>query len=185
MKRLYNTPEQKQEIKEALDTGSMILILRAFFFPKLARTFLIRLTLVIVTAWVFFRFICIPLVIRGGSMLPTYPEHGFVFCWCPAYWFSSPKRGDIVVMKYGKGVMILKRVVALEGDRVSFTNGVLILNGKPVTEPYIKGPSSWNLPERTVQRGHLYLVGDNRSIPIETHIFGEMHKRYLAGTPLW
>ena len=60
-----------------------------------------------------------------------------------------------------------------------------MLNGKPMTEPYVNGPSKWNLPERTVQRDHLYLVGDNRSIPIETHIFGEMHKRYLTGAPLW
>ena len=34
-KRLYNTEEHRQEVKDALKTGSMLLILRAFFFPKL------------------------------------------------------------------------------------------------------------------------------------------------------
>ena len=184
-KRLYNTAEHRQEVKDALNTGRMSLILRAFFFPKMARTFLLRVMIVILTAWIFFKFICMPLVIQGASMLPTYPARGLMFCWAPAYWFRSPKRGDVVIMKYGKDAMILKRLIALPGDRVAFQDGRLILNGKQVDEPYIKGPSDWTLPERTVARNHYYLVGDNRSVPMEQHIFGEMHKRYLAGAPAW
>ena len=185
IKRLYNTEEHRQEVKDALNTGSLWIILRAFFFPKMARAFLLRVLIVILTAWVFFKFICMPLVIQGESMLPTYPSRGFMFCWAPAYWFKAPRRGDVVIMKYGKGAMLLKRVVALPGDTVAFQNGKLILNRKAVDEPYIKGPSSWNLPERTVERNHYYLVGDNRSVPMELHVFGEMHKRYLQGAPAW
>lgn len=185
MKRLYNTPEHRQEVKEALQTNSLLMILRAFFFPKLARRFLLRVLIVIVTAWIFFRFICLPLVIHGGSMLPNWPVWGFTFCWRPAAWFSKPEIGDVVIMRYGKGAMLLKRVIGLEGDRIMFKNGVLYRNGKIVAEPYIKGPSDWELPERTVQKDHFYLVGDNRSVPMEQHVFGEMHKRYYAGVPLW
>ena len=186
MKRLYNTEEHRQEVKEALNTGSTWLILRAFLFPKMARAFLFRTGILILTAWCFFKFICLPLVIKGESMLPTYPARGFIFCWTPAYWFKSPQRGDVVIMKYGKGVMLLKRVIALPGDTVAFRGGKLIRNGKAVDEPYvIYGPSRWELPERTVERNHYYLAGDNRAVPMEMHVFGEMHKRYLAGAPLW
>ena len=126
------------------------------------------------------------LIVAGGSMLPTYAERGFNFCWRPAYWFSEPERGDVVVMKYGSNkVMILKRLIAKEGDTVEFRNGKLILNGREQEEPYIKGPSDWNLPPRTVEKDHYYLVGDNRSVPMQRHIFGQMHKRYLQGAPLW
>ena len=184
-KRLYNTEEHRQEVKDALKTGSMLLILRAFFFPKLARAFLLRVIIVILVAWCFFRFICLPLVIQGESMQPTYPSTGFMFCWAPAYWFRAPRRGDIVIMRYGRGAMLLKRVIGLPGDTVAFKDGTLILNGKPFPEPYIKGPSNWNLPERKVGRNHYYLAGDNRAVPMELHVFGEMHKRYLAGAPLW
>ena len=184
-KRLYNTEEHRREVKDALNTGSLRLILRAFFFPKMARTFLLRVLMVILTAWCFFRFVCLPLVIQGESMLPTYPARGFLFCWAPAYWFRAPRYGDMVIMRYGRGRMILKRVIALPGDRVAFQNGKLIRNGKAIDEPYIKGPSNWNLPERTVERNHYYLVGDNRSVPMEQHIFGEMHQRYLVGAPAW
>ena len=183
MKRLYNTDEHRKEVKDALNTGSMWLILRAFFFPKMARAFLIRVLIVILTAWVFFKFICMPLVIQGESMKPTYPSSGFMFGWAPAYWFKTPRRGDIVIMKYGRGAMLLKRVIGLPGDRIAFKNGRLIRNGEAVDEPYILGPSDWELPERTVERNHYYLVGDNRSVPMEAHVFGEMHKRYLQGAP--
>ncbi len=184
-KRLYNTEEHRQEVKEALNTGNFRKILVAFFFPKMARIFLFRVIIVILVAWCFFKFICLPLVIQGESMLPTYPSRGFMFCWAPAYWFKTPRIGDIVIMKYGKGAMLLKRVVALPGDKVAFQDGRLIRNGHAADEPYVKGPCDWNLPERTVQRNHYYLVGDNRSVPMELHVFGEMHKRYLQGAPAW
>ena len=58
-KRLYNTDEHRQEVKDALQTGKIWLILRAFFFPRPARAFLLRVIIVILTAWCFFKFICI------------------------------------------------------------------------------------------------------------------------------
>ncbi len=183
--KLFDREEHKREIKEALDTGSFRLLLRAFFFPKMARAFLLRLLIVIVVAWVFFKFVCLPLYIKGGSMLPTYPSRGFNFCWRPSYWFSEPAVGAVVIMKYGKDAMILKRLIAKEGDTVEFRNGVLFVNGKPRPESYIKGPSDWNLPARIVEKDHYYLVGDNRAVPIQRHIFGQMHKKYLQGAPLW
>ena len=184
--KLIDTEAHKKEVREALSSGSFYRLLRAFFFPKMVRSFFIRFLIVAAVAWIFFKFFCLPLVVMGGSMLPTYSERGFNFCWKPAYWFSEPERGDIVVMKYGSNkVMILKRVIAREGDTVEFRNGKLILNGEELSEPYIQGPCDWNLPPRTVEKDHYYLVGDNRAVPMQRHIFGQMHKRYLQGAPLW
>ena len=184
--KLIDHEAHKKEVKEALETGSFCLLLRAFFFPKMVRSFFIRFLIVVVAAWVFFKFICLPLVVMGGSMLQTYVERGFNFCWKPAYWFSEPERGDFVVMKYcSDKVMILKRLIAKEGDTVEFRNGKLLLNGKELDEPYIQGPCDWNLPPRTVEKDHYYLVGDNRAVLMQRHIFGQMHKRYLQGVPVW
>lgn len=185
MKRLYNTQAHKDEIKAALEDGRLSLILLALFFPKDARRFILRILLVALGAYVIFKFIFLPLVIQGSSMKPTYPERGFMFCFAPAKYFSKPQYGDVVIMRYGKGVMLLKRVVGLPGDRISFRKGVLHRNGKAVHEPYINGPCRWELPERTVSEKHFYLVGDNRAVPMEQHIFGEMHQQYYAGVPLW
>ena len=98
--KLIDTEAHKDEVKEALGTDSFRLLMRAFFFPKMVRSFFIRFLIVAAVAWLFFKFICLPLIVAGGSMLPTYAERGFNFCWRPAYWFSEPERGDVVVMKY-------------------------------------------------------------------------------------
>ena len=127
MKRLYNTPEHKEEVKAALQDGRLFVILTALFFPKAAKKFIIRVLCVALGAFLIFKFILLPLVIRGGSMNPTYPERGFIFCFAPAKYLFKPERGDVVIMRYGKGVMLLKRVIGLPGDRIAFRKGVLYL----------------------------------------------------------
>lgn len=59
-----------------------------------------------------------------GFMLP-FMEHQIVS-------WSSPERGDIVVFQGPESqnkLTLIKRVVGLPGDKVSFTNGVLTVNG--------------------------------------------------------
>jgi len=158
---------------------------RRFLFPRLDRRFLIRLVLVALVAYLFFRFVCVPAKIHGGSMEPTYPSSGFDFCWRPAYWLSQPKRGDIVVLRYTGAKLYLKRVVGLPGDRIEFRNGALFVNGEELDEPYVVKPSDWNLPERTVPEGKIYVVGDNRSMPMERHVFGAVKLERLYGSTLW
>ena len=91
--KLIDTEAHKDEVKEALGTDSFRLLMRAFFFPKMVRSFFIRFLIVAAVAWLFFKFICLPLIVAGGSMLPTYAERGFNFCWRPAYCFQNRNAG--------------------------------------------------------------------------------------------
>ncbi len=66
-------------------------------------------------------------------MEPTYRSRGINFCWRLRYLFSKPKRHDVVVVRFaGSKVMLLKRVVGLEGERVEFRDGKLFVNGSPI-----------------------------------------------------
>ena len=159
--------------------------LKEFSLPKPGRRFFIRLGLVALSAFLFFRFVCVPARISGESMEPTYSSAGFDFCWRPAYWFSKPKRGDIVVIRYTDKKLYLKRVAGLPGDKIEFRNGKLFVNGAKVDEPYVKKTSDWNIPERVVPEGKIYVVGDNRSMPMEIHVFGAVKLKRLYGAPLW
>jgi len=146
----------------------------------------IRLLLVAVAAWLFFGYVARPVYIDGGSMLPTYSDRGVNFCWMPIFWFRSPHRGQIVIARYaGERVMLLKRVVALAGEEVEFRDGQLLVNGKEVKESYVALPCNWNLPPRRVDDGYVYVVGDNRSMPIENHKFGQLAVNRIVGVPLW
>lgn len=160
--------------------------LRRFLFPSITPAFLIRVVFVAVCAYLFFGFVCTPFVVRGHSMDPTYHNGAFDFLWKPRFLISGPDRGDVVAISLaGDNVVYLKRVVALAGDTVSFKAGVLYVDGKAVTEPYVEGPCRWNLPARKVERGKVYVVGDNRSMPMEQHDFGQVSVRRIAGSPLW
>jgi len=59
----------------------------------------------------------------------------------------------------GQKIMLLKRVVATEGQSVEFREGSLFVDGKKVNEPYVSAKSDWNLAPATVKPGHVYVVG--------------------------
>lgn len=160
--------------------------IRNFLFPELNRNFLIRIILVAVFAFIIFRYLLIPFRVKGFSMAPTYHNGDFDFCFTLRYIFSPPKRFDIVTVRYaGTHVMLLKRVVATEGETVEFRNGQLFINGKKIKEPYVKGRYYWNLPPRTVKPHHVYVVGDNRNVPMNVQDFGQTDLNRIIGAPLW
>jgi signal peptidase I len=160
--------------------------IRNFLFPDLNRNFLVRATLVAIIAFVFFKYICIPFHVKGYSMSPTYQNGDVNFCFVLRYMFSPPKRFDIVAVRYaGTHIMLLKRVIATQGESVEFKKGVLYINGYEIREPYVKGKCDWDLSPRTVNPHHVYVVGDNRSVPIETHDFGQTDVNRIIGAPLW
>jgi signal peptidase I len=63
---------------------------------------------------------------------------------------STPEYGDIViVVPRNRKEDLIKRVVALPGDRIAVVNGQIILNGKPVpqaVEPALEVPVDANQP---------------------------------------
>ena len=152
-------------------TGSV----KNFFFPRLNRAFLLRLLLVAGSAWLIFSFLLIPLRVEGISMEPTYHNGSFAFCWRLPYFFAPPQRGDVVTVRFsGRDIMLLKRIVALEGDTVAFDDGQLLVNGQTVHEPYVSYRHKWQLDARTVAPGHVYVVGDNRGMAMQQHKFGQV-----------
>lgn len=119
-------------------------------------------------------------------MTPTYKDGQINICWRLKYLFSEPVRHDVVVVRYaGKGVMLLKRVVALGGEEIEIQDGRLIVDGRRIKEPYIRYSYDWNLPPRRVDEGNIYLVGDNRRVPMASHDFGQTSISRVMGAPLW
>ena len=160
--------------------------IRKFLLPSLTTAFLIRASLIAIFAYLFFGHVCLPFRIKGMSMEPTYLNGGFNFCWRLQYIFSEPKRHDVVAVRFaGNRVMLLKRVVALEGESVAFRHGKLFVEGKEIDEPYVRYPCDWNLPPRQVKKDFVYVVGDNRNVPIQNHVFGQTPIDRIKGVPLW
>jgi signal peptidase I len=86
-------------------------------------------------------------VIPTGSMIPTIKINDRVFANKLAYGlmlpfaetqiisWDTPKRGDIVLFKSPQAdTTFVKRVIGVAGDRISFSDGRLHINGNPVRE---------------------------------------------------
>ena len=159
---------------------------RKFFVPDFNRRFFTRLIIVSACAYLVFGHVLRPMRIRGHSMEPTYRDGGFNFCFLWRYRFKQPEPGDVVIVKrIGLEMAFLKRVVATEGQVVEFRRGQLYIDGAVVNEPYASKPCDWEWPPKEVRPGNIYVVGDNRSVPIETHQFGQTPMANIAGGPLW
>ncbi len=159
---------------------------KRFFFPSMNRRYALRIFILAAVAFVVFGYVLTPFVISGESMAPTYGSRGVTFGWKMAYTFSDPQRGDVVIISVaGSRVALLKRIVALPGEEVEFRDGVLLIDGEELDEPYVVKSSDWELPPRVVDEDHYYVVGDNRSMPIEHHHFGQVNRNRITGRPLW
>ena len=131
-------------------------------------------------------FILRPMVINGGSMMPTYSSKGFTFGFLPYFKLYEPQRKQIVILKHaGFNTFLLKRILAFPGETVEIHNGVLFVNGKALDEPYVKDPCDWNMSPREVPKGKIFVLGDNRSMPMGNHMGGMIGRDRLAGIPIW
>ncbi len=160
--------------------------LKEFFFPKLSRKLFARIAVVAGLAYAFFGYVCLPTVIHGRSMEPNWRDGEFTFCCRLIPRLRSVQIGDVVAVRLaGARFMYLKRVVALAGDTVEFRHGTLFRNGEPQAEPYLRFRGDWTLPPRKVPAGMVYLVGDNRAMPMDQHVFGAAEMNRIFGKPLW
>lgn len=152
---------------------------------SLKRT-LIRLPIVILVTFLVFHYALIPVRISGLSMEPTYHSGSINFINGLSYVFSKPRRGDIVaVMIRGRSVMYFKRIVALPGETYAITNGVVHINGAPLAEPYVRHRQAWQIEPSQIPDDSYLVIGDNRGMAQELHLFGVVKEHRLLGKVLW
>ena len=77
--------------------------------------------------------------------------------------FDSPNRGDIVVFRFpGENRDFVKRVIGIPGDTIHIENGLVVLNGEVLKEPYIIHYDGGNMDPIKVTHDTYFGMGDNR-----------------------
>jgi signal peptidase I len=119
----------------------------------------------------------------GVSMKPTLDENGLVIVNKLVYNFRKPARGEVIVFrtKDRPYVYFIKRIVALEGEIVEIKDGQLYINRREQKEPYLVYESDWNIEPFTVKKGCVFVVGDNRRMPSDEHLFTQVAEKNIIG----
>lgn len=117
--------------------------------------------------------------VHGSSMEPLYNDNTMTIF----YRWAQVERQDIVlVQSEALDEMIIKRVIALPGDRVSVQGGVVYLNGGALDEPYVAYPGGPDLAELTVPEGTVFVLGDNRAVSLDSRALGPLPDGEVLGT---
>jgi signal peptidase I len=146
---------------------------------------LVRVAILIVTCFVVFRFVLLPIRVEGISMLPTYKDRSVNVVNRLAYLWHDPQRGDVVSIRLaGPHLMYMKRIIALPGETIAFEHGRVLINGEVLDEPYEKTPCDWNCPPVKLGPDEFFVVGDNRTMPQQFHKFGETPRYRIVGKVL-
>ncbi|MGF1667156.1 MAG: signal peptidase I [Acidimicrobiia bacterium] len=131
-------------------------------------------------------FVVQPFYIPSESMLETLQVNDRVMVSKLTYRFGEIERGDVIVFETGpevemsvaenvvKAVLdalgirssgqedLIKRVIALGGDRVEIRDNEVIVNDSPIYEPYISDAGMADMAVQTIPAGMIWVMGDHR-----------------------
>jgi signal peptidase I len=106
-----------------------------------------------------------------------------------SYRFQKLRRGEVISFRAPgkKNAIFLKRVVALGGDRVEIRDGLVLVNGVAVSEPYaehLPGAVERGDSTVTVPSDEMFVLGDNRDRSEDSRYFGPVPVRNIVGKPV-
>ena len=120
-----------------------------------------------------FTFVVLPVKVKGTSMMPTIHDSDFILM--------------TGVTSYKQIQDVIKRVIGLPGEEISYKNDHLYINGQLVEEPFLKLPFmkkekiKYDLTQYTkdfrikLRHDEYFILGDNRPMSYDSRYFGPVH----------
>ena len=103
--------------------------------------------------------------VNGESMVPSLQNNDRLVLEKISKRITDTKRNDIVVIKYPADISqrLIKRVIAVAGDKVKINNNILYINDKIVNEYYKNENFMRDYDEIVVPKDSIFVLGDNRN----------------------
>lgn len=149
--------------------------------------------LTVVISIIVFKCILLLGVIPSESMESTVNKGNIAIVNGLAYINKEPQRGDIVVFKSSElNDTLIKRVIGLPGETISFEDGYVYIDRQLCYEEYIGKDIETNcLKKFEVPEGCYFLLGDNRENSLDARYWnnpyiakGDIKGKYMTQIPL-
>ena len=133
--------------------------------------------------------VALALVVRGFVHLYTIPsasmtpalKPGDHILVTPYVRDVRPERGDVIVFRRGDTVLV-KRVIATQGDLVEARLGRVIIGGHALAEPYLaEQGASGAIEAQIVPHDCYFVMGDNRASSLDSRSWGVLPQDAIIG----
>ena len=133
--------------------------------------------------------VALALVVRGfvhlytipsASMMPTLAPGDHILV-TPYIRGAEPQRGDVVVFRRGETVLV-KRIVATQGDLIASRLGRVVIGDKSLPEPYIaEQGTSGAIDPQIIPHDCYFVMGDNRASSLDSRSWGVLPRDAIIG----
>ena len=140
---------------------------------------LIPYLVIILVVLILRTFIVTPIMVSGESMVPTLAGNELMLL---KKYDTDYERFDIVVVnKSVEGDNLIKRIIGMPNDTISYKNNVLYINGKALEDVYAYGVTE-DFLEITLDSDEYFLMGDNRAVSLDSRELGIIKDKEIEGT---
>ncbi len=121
-------------------------------------------------------FIATPVRVDGDSMNPTLSNNQILLL---NKMDKNYKRFDVIVFNHN-GNKLVKRIIGLPGDKVTYTDNKLYINDKLIKENYTRKNTD-DFTSDKVPSDMYFVLGDNRSNSLDSRYIGFISKSDIEG----
>lgn len=131
--------------------------------------------------------------VKGGSMRSTLQNGEVMLVNKAAYLLGEPKRQDVVICLYpgryrDKWKLVpqyfVKRIIGLPGETIAIEEGVVLVDGQPLEEPYLDEKHTQrktSMAPVTLGDDEYFVMGDNRDSSNDSRRVGALKRKALIG----
>ena len=136
--------------------------------------------------------------VPSGSMLPTLQLGDRIIVLKIGYTIN---RGDLIVFRRTPAdtsttdADLVKRVIGMPGETISSRGDTVLINGKPLKEPWLPPltthstsqglvncqQSAYDIPTTKIAPGHYFVMGDCRGYSDDSRDWGTVPSSYIIG----
>jgi len=172
------------------------------YLIDLLESFSIAMAISVIVYYIFI----IPNMVEGQSMEPNFHERELLFTDRTIQWLGSTdlgksmnydyKHGDVVILQ-SHGIDLIKRIIAVGGDKLKITGGKVYLNGQVLKEDYLPAGQTTSVTylfeatindndEVTIPEGYYFVMGDNRNYSKDSRFaeVGYINRKDIKGRVL-